>query len=319
MFWVGNILILTASFILLQIRKSKKRLRPEEAAEAIITSGPGTTMSLSAQTTPVNSSSGTTPSLSNSLPQISEEASDVSQDTRNSRKRSWVWKHFDEYTDRKVTKVKGKKDIVHESQRAKCRYCPKGPLGDYACDSRSNGNSGMLRHLKFNCKFYPGRKVKVVEKNQPVFSSDKSKGNTMKMVAYNPDVVMQACVEMVVVDELPFRFVEKQGFRHFCHVAVPLFKVPCRKTLVKNFLSLYDKTKKKLISDIKCHRVCLTTDTWTSVQNMNYMVLTAHFIDDKWEMHKRIINFCIISSHSGNSIGLLIEACLGSEYDSETS
>ena len=310
MFWVGNILILTASFILLQIRKSKKRLRPEEAAEAIITSGPGTTMSLSAQTTPVNSSSGTTPSLSNSLPQISEEASDVSQDTRNSRKRSWVWKHFDEYTDRKVTKVKGKKDIVHESQRAKCRYCPKGPLGDYACDSRSNGNSGMLRHLKFNCKFYPGRKVKVVEKNQPVFSSDKSKGNTMKMVAYNPDVVMQACVEMVVVDELPFRFVEKQGFRHFCHVAVPLFKVPCRKTLVKNFLSLYDKTKKKLISDIKCHRVCLTTDTWTSVQNMNYMVLTAHFIDDKWEMHKRIINFCIISSHSGNSIGLLIEACL---------
>ncbi|KAL6123863.1 hypothetical protein ACLB2K_002812 [Fragaria x ananassa] len=90
----------------LGIRKSKKRLRPEEAAEAIITSGPGTTMSLSAQTTPVNSSSGTTPSLSNSLPQISEEASDVSQDTRNSRKRSWVWKHFDEYTDRKVTKVK---------------------------------------------------------------------------------------------------------------------------------------------------------------------------------------------------------------------
>ena len=27
------------------------------------------------------------------------------------------------------------------------------------------------------------------------------------------------------------------------------------------------------------HRVCLTTDTWTSVQNLNYICLTAHFID----------------------------------------
>ncbi|XP_024156116.2 zinc finger BED domain-containing protein RICESLEEPER 2-like [Rosa chinensis] len=130
------------------------------------------------------------------------------------------------------------------------------------------------------------------------------------MVAFNPDEVMKACVEMVVVDELPFSFVEKQGFRHFCHVAVPMFKVPCRKTLVINFLTLYDKTKKKLKTDLAHYRVCLTTDTWTSVQNFNYMVLTSHFIDDKWEMHKRIINFCTICNHSGNSIGLLIESCL---------
>ncbi|XP_024190222.1 zinc finger BED domain-containing protein RICESLEEPER 2-like [Rosa chinensis] len=130
------------------------------------------------------------------------------------------------------------------------------------------------------------------------------------MVAFNLDEVMKACVEMVVVDELPFSFVEKQGFRHFCHVAVPIFKVLCRKTLVKHFLTLYDKTKKKLKTDLAHYRVCLTTDTWTSVQNFNYMVLTAHLIDDKWEMHKRIINFCTISNHSGNSIGLLIESYL---------
>lgn len=84
---------------------------------------------------------------------------------------------------------------------------PKGPLGDYACGSRSNGNSGMLRHINKSCKYFLGRRA--VDKNEKVFSGDKSKGNSMKMVAYNPDEVMRACVEMVVVDELPSSFVEK--------------------------------------------------------------------------------------------------------------
>ena len=52
------------------------------------------------------------------------------------------------------------------------------------------------------------------------------------------------------------------------------------------------------------------TDTWTSVQNTNYMVLTAHFIDYDWKMHKRVLNFCVIPNHQGNTIGDLIESCL---------
>ncbi|XP_024164338.1 zinc finger BED domain-containing protein RICESLEEPER 1-like [Rosa chinensis] len=40
------------------------------------------------------------------------------------------------------------------------------------------------------------------------------------------------------------------------------------------------------------------------------MVLTAHFIDYGWKMHKRVLNFCVINNHSGNSIGKLIESCL---------
>ncbi|XP_050374564.1 zinc finger BED domain-containing protein RICESLEEPER 2-like [Argentina anserina] len=227
---------------------------------------------------------------------------------RAARKRSPIWKHFKEYKVTKIVKVKGGEDRVIEKWRAKCIYCPKGKLGDYACDSTSNGNSGMHRHINKTCKFYPGRRS--VQRNQKVIVGDKSKGNTMKMVAFNEDEVMQACVEMVVVDELPFSFVEKQGFRHFCFVAIPQWTVPCIRTLVTKFLALYDKTKRKLKHNISRHRVCLTTDTWTSVQNVNYMVLTAHFIDDKWEMHKRVINLCPISSHSGNSIGLLIESCL---------
>ena len=35
----------------------------------------------------------------------------------------------------------------------------------------------------------------------------------------------------------------------------------------------------------QCQRVCLTTDTWTSIRQVHYMRLTAHFID--WRLQKR--------------------------------
>lgn len=56
-------------------------------------------------------------------------------------------------------------------------------------------------------------------------------------------------------------------------------------------------------------RVSITTDTWTSIQNVNYMVVTAHFLDSDWKLHKRIINFCAITSHKGEDIGMVLEMC----------
>ncbi|KAL5715380.1 hypothetical protein ACHQM5_017208 [Ranunculus cassubicifolius] len=73
---------------------------------------------------------------------------------------------------------------------------------------------------------------------------------------------------------------------------------------------MYLELKQKLKKDLASRRVCLTTDTWTSCQNVNYMVITAHFIDDDWKLHKRVLNFCVIANHKGNSIGMLLEQCL---------
>ncbi|KAL6141319.1 hypothetical protein ACLB2K_059609 [Fragaria x ananassa] len=40
------------------------------------------------------------------------------------------------------------------------------------------------------------------------------------------------------------------------------------------------------------------------------MVLTAHFIDDDWVLHKRILNFVVIPNHKGKTIRQLVESCL---------
>nr|KJB09837.1 hypothetical protein B456_001G170000 [Gossypium raimondii] len=71
-----------------------------------------------------------------------------------------------------------------------------------------------------------------------------------------------------------------------------------------------ERVKIKQLLRSSCSRVCLTTDTWTSLQRVNYLCITAHFIDNDWKLNKKILNFCPISSHKGESIGMVIEKCL---------
>ena len=40
------------------------------------------------------------------------------------------------------------------------------------------------------------------------------------------------------------------------------------------------------------------------------MIITVHFIDDDWNLHKRILNFYQIAYHKGDTIGRAIEKSL---------
>ncbi|KAH0698365.1 hypothetical protein KY285_015061 [Solanum tuberosum] len=122
---------------------------------------------------------------------------------------------------------------------------------------------------------------------------------------FDQEECRKALCRMVIIDELPFRFVEKEGFKQFMKVAQPCFHIPSRTTVTRDCFDLFDEEKHKLMAVFKetQQRVSLTTDTWTSIQRINYMVITAHWIDKNWTLHKRIINFCPISSHRGEDLG----------------
>ena len=75
-------------------------------------------------------------------------------------------------------------------------------------------------------------------------------------------------------------------------------------------MGIFNHEKDKLKKALKDRRVCLTTHTWTSIQNLNYMCLTAHFIDDDWKLQKMIINFCQVEDHKGDTLGKIFEMCL---------
>lgn len=92
----------------------------------------------------------------------------------------------------------------------------------------------------------------------------------------------------------------------------PYFNVTSRFTVARDCVALYTGEKEKLRNLLtkSGQRICLSTDSWTSIQNVSYMCVMAHFIDKDWKLHKRIFNFCVVTSHKGEAIGRAVETCL---------
>ena len=55
-------------------------------------------------------------------------------------------------------------------------------------------------------------------------------------------------------------------------------------TVVNDCYKVYMREKKLLKNALKGQRICLTIDTRTSLQNLNYICLTTHFIDNDWKL-----------------------------------
>jgi len=117
---------------------------------------------------------------------------------------------------------------------------------------------------------------------------------------------------MIIRDELPFSHVENVGFRDLMQEVQPKFDPPSRRTIARDVWNLFQLENGKIKSVLShpSHRVSITTDTWTSLQKINYMVVTAHFIDVDWHLHKRIISFYVIPNHKCETIGKLLDYCL---------
>ena len=59
-------------------------------------------------------------------------------------------------------------------------------------------------------------------------------------------------------------------------------------------LKLYKKEKDDVKNKLKSilGRICLTSDLWTFVTSEGYICLTAHYVDENWELKNIILNFC---------------------------
>ncbi|CAN0926668.1 Putative AC transposase [Linum grandiflorum] len=193
---------------------------------------------------------------------------------------------------------------------AECIVCKK----ILQADAKKNGTSS----LKYHAERCQDKLDEIINKK-----SDSRQQTTLclssvglsasKKWVFNQQAIQVALAEMIIIDELPFRFVEHYGFVRFMLVCCPDFKIPSRKTIRAECVRIYLHSKGKMknfFADSCGGRVSITTDTWTSVQNINYMCITAHYVGKDWELHKKIINFTKITSHKGDDIGKEIARCL---------
>lgn len=202
-------------------------------------------------------------------------------------KRADVWEHFIELED--------------PAGKSSCRYCGL----EISSDSKSAGTSGMRGHIG-RCKQF-----------KAFTESDKQKGlgmdnnGDMQAIRYDPLGFRRAVNEMVVINELPFSFVESEGWKRFCFNVLPMYKTFSRRTCTREIAAMFVKEKASLknLLGVGKKRVSLTTDIWVSpTTSYNYMVITCHWIDENWKLQKRILSFKPITDHKGETIaGQLID------------
>ncbi|XP_031120343.1 zinc finger BED domain-containing protein RICESLEEPER 2-like [Ipomoea triloba] len=162
--------------------------------------------------------------------------------------RSDVWKHYAKFID----KGSGK-------QRATCNYCKK----DYATETKKHETSNLWNHLK-DYKSYN------IDSTQTHFfpikhmlNGETEKGDIrdMKTWKFDNEVARKGLAHMIVIDELPFCFVEKDGFRTYIDlITPPRYQLPSRRTATKDIFELYIELRYKLF--------CVTVDNATSNDNV---------------------------------------------------
>ena len=94
----------------------------------------------------------------------------------------------------------------------------------------------MKTHIQSQCLKYPYIEA---EKNQSTLAfKPKEEGESSgRLVPYvfNFEACKKALAEMIILDELSFRFMEGIGFRKFMSVAQPKFNpIPCNTTIAKS-------------------------------------------------------------------------------------
>ncbi|XP_021979937.1 zinc finger BED domain-containing protein RICESLEEPER 2-like [Helianthus annuus] len=147
----------------------------------------------------------------------------------------------------------------------------------------------------------------------------KSDSATVQNLKFDNAKIRELISHMIMIHEFPFNFVEYDLFNVVMKEANPTFTKISRTTAKQDCVSSYQIGRRRIQKLLKAdNRVSITTDMWTSVQNIHYMVVTCHFVDSDFQRHKYILNFVDISPpYTGVHIYDCLFKCL-KEWNIET-
>ncbi|XP_057749365.1 zinc finger BED domain-containing protein RICESLEEPER 2-like [Arachis stenosperma] len=221
----------------------------------------------------------------------------VSPDTAAELSSSTIWDHF--------TALQGTEN------KAKCDYC--GCVVKYEDET-----SAMRSHLN-RCDANTSIDGNKIQKTISSMSDSEEEGyedglgSSEDTFKFDQEASQRALTKMFVIDELPFYLVKSERFKKFLRSIQPLFEIPSHVALIQDVVTLYREEIIKLKEYFSIHsqRVCLITEPWTSSHGLNFMKVTAQFIDNDWRLQKKVLNFCQITGYSEDEMNECIEVCLG--------
>ncbi|XP_044766203.1 E3 SUMO-protein ligase ZBED1-like [Coccinella septempunctata] len=93
-------------------------------------------------------------------------------------------------------------------------------------------------------------------------------------------------VKFIVKGFHPFSIVEELEFKNMHKMIQPSYTLPTRKTISSSLIPRIHQTTKEKVQEVirEADAICLTTDGWTSLNNVSYIALTAHFITKETQL-----------------------------------
>ncbi|XP_027182203.1 uncharacterized protein LOC113780619 [Coffea eugenioides] len=155
----------------------------------------------------------------------------------------------------------------HGRRKAICKTCGKQYLADDV-----SGTSNLLRHLVSHAH----------NEEQPT-----------GLATVDHEIYRDKLAIAIVKHDYLFQFVEHIGIRElhlFLNFSV---KSISRNTAKSDVLKIYRREKEKVKKELELvqDRICLTHDLWSSITSDGYMSLTVHYVDQNWNLQKRIVVF----------------------------
>jgi hypothetical protein len=148
----------------------------------------------------------------------------------------------------KKAKTCSNQPVLSPNPKSQCNYCKKL----FSCHNKRLGTSSMLIHLKNTCKKYPGKfdksqsKLNFEVKKEGQMSMEEGCVGNMVIAKYYTTKIRLAIAKIIIKDELPFRFVEGEGFQDVIKTIEPRFQISFHYTVMKDCVKLFMFEKEKL-------------------------------------------------------------------------
>lgn len=200
---------------------------------------------------------------------------------RTRAKRTECRKYF------KEVKAVSKKRPGEVVKKVKCLHC-------FELFAYGGGSTTSLNRHKDACPIILNKKAKLLRQGTIGFDPEKPGASLIVNNEYDHEECRKIIAKMIIVHEYPFRMVEHAWFNILMNYMNASYKFIGRKTIRAECMKVYLSEKEILKKQLRSvESISLTCDLWTSNQNLCYLALVAHYIDDEWNMQSRVLNLIV--------------------------
>ncbi|EXX71594.1 hypothetical protein RirG_077070 [Rhizophagus irregularis DAOM 197198w] len=180
--------------------------------------------------------------------------------------------------------------FTFKTQRWYCNYCSKN-FGD-------KSTSTLWRHIAKHPKIVEARRVQKEQKQRKVGKMDKYTVTAEKENAS----FRKRTVRWVVINDQPFNVIENEEFKDMISFIWPGIYISCANTLRQDLTENFKNAKERFRQELQetPGHLSFIVDAWTSKNQIPFLGISVHWINENWELKCTTLDFCILSGpHTG--------------------